>query len=411
VRGYLVAQSKTRIAGIVSLARGAGPTVNRADLDAEPWVVNCPNGVVDLRSGELLAHDANRLFTKQCAVPYVPGATHPDWTAALQAIPDETRGWLQARLGDALIGRPPRDDLMMVLRGSGSNGKTTVMGAIMAALGDYATVAPEALLLGANAEHPTVLADLQGCRLVVVEETSEGRQLDVGRLKRIVGTPVIKARKMREDYYEFAATHTMVINTNFMLMVAETDHGTWRRLAEVRFPYTYKSGDDSLVSADDRAGDIGLRDRIKDDATVLEAVLAWLVEGALTSLPAVPSRVVNDTEAWRRSGDQTARFCHEHVVFEMGAEVDTAAVRTVFATDQSMDGHHAWSEQTWKARFEEHDLLRKHHVAKVRRRRKDGARPHVFTNMRLRTNDDEDPDVDRVDRAPGFTSMRDDIAG
>src|SRR5690606_27922514 len=96
------------------------------------------------------------------------------------------------------------------------------------------------------------------------------RRLDIQRLKRVVGSTRITARYIRENSVEFELTHSLFITTNYRPVVTQTDHGTWRRLALVRFPYTFTG----------TTSDHGLRARVQRDQDVHAAALAWIVEGA-----------------------------------------------------------------------------------------------------------------------------------
>jgi len=168
---------------VLDLARGI---VERrvAELDADPDLLNTPAGIVDLRTGELAPHDPGQLMTKITRGSYRPGFRHPDWTAALAALPEAERGWLQVRIGQAVTGHPTPDGIMPVLQGSGENGKSllTTDGAVRG-LGDYASMAsPKLFQSTKGSEHSIERADLRGRRLLVAEELTEGRAIDVTAL-------------------------------------------------------------------------------------------------------------------------------------------------------------------------------------------------------------------------------------
>ncbi len=106
------------------------------DFDQDPELLNVANGVVDLRTGELLDHDPDLLMRHRTDVAYRPGATHPDWDTALQALPDtETTMWVQQYLASGITGYTPREDVVTFWHGGGSNGKSTLLGAVQAAVG------------------------------------------------------------------------------------------------------------------------------------------------------------------------------------------------------------------------------------------------------------------------------------
>ena len=106
------------------------------------------NGVVDLRDGTLHPHEPKLLFTKATMVAYRAGATHPDWDTALTAVSPEEADWLQVRFGQGLTGHPPSDDVLVVLKGSGENGKSTIIDGVRGAAGvEYAIPLPDRVLL------------------------------------------------------------------------------------------------------------------------------------------------------------------------------------------------------------------------------------------------------------------------
>jgi len=111
---------KSRITAITTLAQGIGTILTGpADLDAHPDLLNVGNGVVDLRTGQLVGHDPGLLLTMHTPVRYSPDATHPDWDAALAAIPADVRGWLQLRYGQGITGHMTPDDMLVVQDGGG----------------------------------------------------------------------------------------------------------------------------------------------------------------------------------------------------------------------------------------------------------------------------------------------------
>ncbi|WP_200837843.1 DNA primase family protein, partial [Ruania rhizosphaerae] len=348
--------SSGRIGGITSLMRGV--VQREADqFDTRPDLLNVGNGVVDLRTGELLPHDPELLLTKITRVAYVPGATHPDWDQALRALPPEVADWMQVRCGQAATGHPTPDDLMPVLQGGGSNGKSTFLGAQLRALGQHATFVPERVLLANPSDHPTELMTLRGARLAVIEETPEARHLNVKRLKATVGTPQMTARHIRQDSVTWDATHSLLLATNYRPRVDEVDHGTWRRLALVRFPHKFPVSD--------------LRTRIERGQPQLEAVLAWIVAGAVRwhsasqVIPPPPAVVQHDTEDWRASADQVLAYVRERLVFDPEAAILTSDLLEAFNDWLASNGQKSWSDQTFADRFLQHQEV-EGHVEKVR---------------------------------------------
>lgn len=355
--------SRNRIAAVVSLTRGV-VRVDPAEFDSHPDLLNVGNGVVDLRTGTLLPHDPALMMTKVTEVDYRPGARHPDWDAALRAVPSEVVPYLQERYGQAATGYSPPDDTFVVKMGAGANGKSTVIAAVGAALGEHAVTLSERALFGDPSQHPTEFMPLRGARFASTEEIPEGGRLNVKRLKDTVGTPTMTARGMRQDPITWRTSHTLFLTTNYLPQVNEVDHGTWRRLALVRFPYTFVPPGRPLTGPMARHGVPGLRERLLHGADGRrEAVLAWVVGGARRWYAAgageipMPDVVRADTDAWRGEADRVHAYFGERLTLDSSAHVVATDLFADFVEWLSSHGYAAWSDQTFAGRFGSHELV------------------------------------------------------
>jgi putative DNA primase/helicase len=412
VQGWLKAQSRGRIAAITDLTKGI-VLVRVKELDADPDLLNTPQGVVDMRTGEVQEHRPDHYMTAITKGSYIAGYRHPDWEQALEAVPDQVRTWFQTRSGQAATGHPVPDDMMLVFQGSGANGKTTVTsGGPVVALGDYGNVASHKLFMKGG-EHSTERADLRGRRYLVAEELTEGRSIDITALKQIVGTTRLKARYLYKDNIEFDASHTLFVTTNYVPIVNEVDHGTWRRLCLVRFPYTFRNASEELAGDNDKRGDIGLRDRIRlGKKGQHDAVVTWLVEGAIrwyaeqADSLVTPELVREDTRAWQRDADRILGFWDEMLVPSRDHAIVTAELLNVFNRWVEENGHNPWSKETFHPRFAQHSETAKHRVQHAKPRaypelsrpanqydRKDPlpGRPSVYLYVRFRNPDETEP--------------------
>lgn len=365
--GWRSVLSANRQRTLVGLAKGVLECAAE-EFDAHPDLLNCPNGVVDLRTGALMSPDPDLLMSKIAGTEYVKGATHADWDQALTALPDDVRDWFQMRIGQAATGYQP-DGVAVVSQGGGGNGKSTVMDGVADALGQYHIVVADRAMMGAASDnHPTEMMDFMGARIAVLEETPESRQLDSVRLKKLVDTKDIKARRIRQDSVEFPVTHSLFVNTNFRLVVVETDHGTWRRLALLRWPYTYRRTAAECLGEFDRVGDPTLKQRIDADPRAREAVLAWIVEGAQQwyaadrVMPEHPDRVRRDTAAWRMESDPVLGFIADRLVFDRESHVLSTELFTAFSDWTREHRNKEWSHKLFSARFGDHDACAQHSV-------------------------------------------------
>lgn len=384
--------SASRIRASEMLIRGQ--LAVRADqLDSHPHLLNVANGVLDLRTGELTPHAPALHLTHVTTARYVPGARHADWEASLTALPGDVAPWLQVRLGQGLTGHPTPDDRLLVLHGGGKNGKSVMLTAINSAIGDgFSRVVPHKVLLGSPSDHTTELTTLQGARLAWLEELPEGNRLDVVRLKSVLGTEWITARRMRQDNSTFPTTHSLFVTTNYRPSISETDHGTWRRLALVEFPYTFVTGRQTVDPArGELQGDPGLRGRLKvGKAGRAEAVLAWLVEGALRfyangeEFPPLPVEIEAATTDWRASADAVHAFLTEGVVFNEDGFTSSQDLYRRFSAWLADHGHAKWSETLFAERLARHELMR---GAIKGRPRIGGKQVSGWTGLSLRPND------------------------
>lgn len=354
-------QAENRITRILRLCRGQ-VLADAADFDQDPDILVCGNGVVNLRTGELMEHDPARLVTRLTKVEYHTDAEHADWSQALEAVPEDVREWLQLRLGQATTGHTPDDDRMLLAQGSGENGKTTLLSAVMATMGTYAGLVPDRLLMASPDAHPTEMMSLRGLRLAVIEETPEGRRLSVARLKKSVGTPWITARLVYRDSTTFRATHALLLSSNYRPVIEETDHGTWRRLGLVTFPFRFTKPGAQQASATDRPGDPRLRSRLRQDGQQ-QAILAWLVRGAMAwyaagnVMPPLPERVERDGLAWRAESDSVLAYATER----LEASPDSCVLAKDLLADLnhwlSERGQQEWSDRTVASRLGGHEWV------------------------------------------------------
>lgn len=278
--------------------------VDHEDLDADPWLLNCHNGTVDLRTGELRPHDPADLLTKLAGTNYEPAAHGAEFTRFFERIqPDaDMRSYLARLLGHTLVGELI-EHVLPIFYGDGANGKSTLLDVILDALGDYAGMAAPGLLTAKSFDaHPTEIADLFGLRLARLDETDDGRRLAEGTVKRLTGDRRQKARRMRENFWEFDVSHTFVMLTNHKPLVVGSDEGIWRRLRLIPF---------SVVIPESER-DEKLPERLGKE---LDAVLAWLVAGCASWQEpegfAEPETVLEATAEYRAESDALGRFVDE----------------------------------------------------------------------------------------------------
>jgi putative DNA primase/helicase len=321
----LECESARRINAMLDLARSE-PCIPilPEQMDADPWLFNCPNGTVDLRTGALREHRREDYITKLCPTRYDPDARCPAWCRFLEAVfptdegvaDDELITFMQRLLGRCLTG-DVSEQFLPIFWGSGANGKSTLVNTVLGTLGgDYAMKANADLLMTSRGErHPTEVAQLFGMRLVVASETSEGRKLNEALVKDLTGGEPLRARRMREDFWEFPPTHKVILLTNHKPRIVGTDEAIWRRLRLVPFTATFwdpaDPGKNAAELPADQKQDKQLGAKL---AAEREGILAWLVRGCMDwqrDGMTLPDKVRAATRDYRAEEDTLARWIAE----------------------------------------------------------------------------------------------------
>jgi putative DNA primase/helicase len=297
-----VSQSRERISAMISLATSElSIPILPAEMDQDPWLLNCANGTLDLRGGTLREHDPTDLITQLCPTEFDRYADCPLWIATLTKflVKPELIAFFN-RLVGYMISGVIRDHILPIAYGKGSNGKSTILGTLLEVLGpDYAMkAAPDMLMAKYGNSHPTDRADLFRKRFVVAIESESGRRLNETLVKELTGGDRIRARRMREDFWEFNPTHKMIMATNHKPVVRGGDHGIWRRLKLVPF---------AVAIADDQA-DKKMGEKLRSEHA---GILAWCVRGCLEWQKCgldPPGDVTQATQDYRGAQDRLGEF-------------------------------------------------------------------------------------------------------
>jgi putative DNA primase/helicase len=315
-------ESASGLQGVLTIAGSLKPLALAADrLDPDPYLFNTTTGTLDLRTGRMRPHDPADLITKVAGCGLDPDAVGVTFDKFLtEILPDaEVREFVKRVAGYAMLGTV-REHVLAIFTGIGCNGKGTLLDILRTAFGDYAISADPELLVDRGQAHPTGQADLLGVRLAVTTETDPGRRLAAATVKRLTGGDTIRARKMRENFFEFDPSHTIVMMTNHKPKVSGDDPALWRRLLVVPF---------DVVIAEP---DVKLPERLMVE---LPSVLSWAYDGyreyATRGLDP-PAIVVERTNAYRLSSDALGRFLDEHTIAATAGYVPARQLYSAWAS-------------------------------------------------------------------------------
>jgi len=322
-----IASAQTR-AAVVSLAQADRAHAARVEQwDVGPWLLATPDGVVDLRTGDLRSATREDYVTKTTAVGPRDVAA-PTWEAFLRRVTGddhELMAFLQRVVGYALTGST-REHSLYFMYGTGANGKSTFLNTIYGLLGDYAVTAPmETFTVSVGDKHPTDVAMLRGARLVVSSETEDGRRWAESKLKSLTGGDPITARFMRADFFTYTPVFKLLLSGNHRPALRNVDEAIRRRFHLV--PFT------EVIPVAER--DPHLPEKLRAE---WPGVLAWAIRGCLEWQAKglrPPARVTTATTNYFAAEDSIGRWLED--CCDLGRQHSDTAAR-LFASWK------AWAE-------------------------------------------------------------------
>lgn len=343
----LRSQSHARVQSMIALAKSEPDIPSRpGDWDKQPRLLTCKNGTIDLRTGHLQESRREDMGTKCAGTEYDPEAVAPRWEAFLETVlPNAAlRGFFQRFIGYSLTG-DVSEQCLGFLYGSGSNGKSTALRAIMDTLGDYALQAAPDLLIAREASGGpnNDVAELQGIRLVATIEVEDGKRMAEGLVKQITGGDRIKARYMRQDFFEFEPTHKILLAANHKPTIRGQDLAIWRRIKVIPFEVQIIDGDK----------DPHLLEKLRAE---MPGILAWAVRGCLEWQRiglAEPAAVKEATAAYQAGEDVLGDFLGECCVLLPTLKVTAAVLYSTYFKWAEVNNERALSKKNFGARLQE----------------------------------------------------------
>lgn len=316
-------EERKRILAMIGLAQCMpGIPVLPEQLNTDPMLLNVRNGTLNLKTGSLEPHNPADLITKLAPVSYNPTAQAATWNKFLTRVmtypatptpedrePDDPAarahrliGFLSRAAGLALTA-DISDHALFFLHGDGRNGKGTYLNVLLGILGEYACTIDASLLMAKKFEdHPTGLTDLDGRRFVTAEEPEAGRRLGEALIKKLTGGNIIKARRMREDFYEFEPVHKIFLAANHKPTIRGTDEAIWSRLNLIPF--------NVFIPPAERIGNLDKK-LLREEAS---GILNWCLAGCLAWQQGglqPPPEVMAATKEYRVEQDVLGRFLAE----------------------------------------------------------------------------------------------------
>lgn len=313
-------ESEGKLKSMINLVRSEENIATLSDrFDSDVFLLNCRNGTLDLRAGELRQHSHDDYITRRVELDYRPEAECPEWLRFLDSIflyDRELIDFMQKAVGYALSGSM-KEQCVFILYGVGMNGKSTFLKHIYRILGDYALNTPASTLMEKYTDTiPNDVARLKGTRLVTAYESGKNKALAESQIKQLTGDDPISARFLHREYFDFFATFKIFFATNHKPTISGTDKGIWRRIMTVPF--------EKVVSPEER--DPFLDEKLSKE---YEGILAWAVRGFRKWQEeglVQPDKVAEATNEYREESDVIGNFIEEKCVVGSDCKVSANAL-------------------------------------------------------------------------------------
>lgn len=283
--------------------------------DSDPWLLNTPDGTVDLRTGAMHRHKPSDFITMQTAVGPKAGTPHK-WLAFLKTIMHDNQSmvdYLQKVFGYALAGETTEHQMYFAY-GTGANGKSVTINTMRNLMGMYGKTSQiETFTSSDTQRHPTELANLRGSRLVTCGETDAGTRWAEARIKMLTGDDAIQARFLYQDFFEFKPQFKLFIAGNHKPKLTNIDEALQRRFRLIPFTYT--------VPTEQR--DIFLSEKLRSEWPM---ILHWAIEGALRWQREglePPEIVSGATKSYLNQQDNIMMWLAECTIFGAGGSAFT----------------------------------------------------------------------------------------
>jgi len=341
-----------RKAMIASAGFEKGILSNLHEWDADGWLFNCENGVIDLRAQAFRERTQADLCLKQSPVIYDPKAECPLWESAMakwMCGDRELVEYLQAALGVTLTSDTSLQCLFFC-QGGGENGKDAFLTTIGHVMGSYWKNVGIMTLMETrygHSEHRNDLAALAGAaRMVTATESSDGHSLDEGVVKALTGCTPITCRQIHGRPFTFVPQFKLWLSSNYEPVIKGNDWGIWRRVKKI--PWNH----DFSLHPEEKDPDFPAKLR-----TEAPGILNWMLAGTRRYLELgkrlPPCKAVDEATArYRKDMDIIGRFVEERLAFKPTAAALAGEIYKAYASWCKENGSYATNSRRFLAEFQ-----------------------------------------------------------
>lgn len=339
-----------KLENIVKLARSKCARSLR-DFNQEKHLFNCWNCVVDIRTGEELAHDKKYLFTKITHVSYSKNAEAPTWMEIVHYAmnwDEKMVNFLHRLLGSTLSGST-KDAKVPYFYGDGRNMKSTILEGVLYCHGEFGLGVNKKMFTKNYQEtHSESLLHTRDLRFLRTTEIQQGDKLDEAKIKDFSGNEELSARPLYGKLLErWTNQSNLFLMGNHLAAVQGQDIAIWSRLLLVLFPNVISDEERDKFIEEHDGKELG--EVLREEA---EGILLWLVQGCVLWYQSglmIPDQVRTSTKDYKGQMDHPGKWLEAATA--LLADGQTQARIAWFSFLQYMrDGghnHRGWNETSF----------------------------------------------------------------
>jgi putative DNA primase/helicase len=239
---------------VTDVVKGLLKTRNLLLADHAPdALLNCPNGMVNLRTGELVPHDAKYMSTIQVTVDYDADAACPTYDAWLREAlrqPGATDADVDRLVEDieevagTMLDPSKTPSKALFLFGPSRSGKSTFLRLLKAIAGAVNT---SAVTLHDLANDQFARANLYGKMLNVAADLSSKHVDDLSNFKMITGEDVVNGNRKYGQQFAFTNQSLVAFSANELPTVSEASRAYAERMKPFNFPNSFAGREDKTL--------------------------------------------------------------------------------------------------------------------------------------------------------------------
>lgn len=244
-----------------------------SEFDNDPNLLNCLNGVIDLRTGQLLPHVAHQRFTYCIPVEYDPDVDMTEWENFLYDVSGQSQEileYLQMAVGYSITGYTS-EECLFYIHGPTRAGKGTFTETLLALLPKPLAIETDFNTFTRQRDDANNfdLAPLRPARLVIASESNKYQTLNSGKIKLLTGGNEVYCAFKHRTHFSYRPQYKVLLVSNHPVNADVDDDAVWYRLRVIEFPKSFAGHEDKQLKA-----------KMKSPQN-LKSVLAWAVAGAV----------------------------------------------------------------------------------------------------------------------------------